>query len=156
MRTIVLNDVRGDGRCLRVTWHPDTGTLVFSHWHGGVCSASTPVHLVDATKVVELVARSLRDAVERQANVPQPTSSARRDWFEKVRRVARPSLARVIRLWRRADPSVAERAEQSGDDESFSIGTSTPPFGATVASTRPGRLQGHQEPPGGADITQVI
>ena len=51
-------------------------------------------------------------------------------------RVARPSLARVIRLRRRADPSVAERAEQSGDDESFSIGTSTPPFGATVASTR--------------------
>ena len=125
MWTIVLNDVRGDGRCLRVTWHPDTGTLVFSHWHGGVCSASTPVHLVDATKVVELVARSLRDAVERQANVLQPTSSARRDWLEKVRRVARPSLARVMRLRCRAEP-VAERAEQSGDDESFSIGTSRP------------------------------
>ena len=71
-RTVVIGDVRGNERYLRVTWHPGTGTLVFSHWNGAVCSASTPVHLGDATKVIDLVVRALRETVERQPSVPDP------------------------------------------------------------------------------------
>lgn len=59
--SVVLGDVRDGERCLRVTWHPDTGTVVFSHWNGAVCTASTPVDLADASRLVELLVGGLRD-----------------------------------------------------------------------------------------------
>lgn len=60
VRTLVLPDSRGGDRILRVTWHPATSTVVFSHWTGSVCTASTPVSLVEASKVIELLAGALR------------------------------------------------------------------------------------------------
>ncbi|HWE57453.1 MAG TPA: hypothetical protein VG435_18245 [Acidimicrobiales bacterium] len=62
--TVVLSDVRDADRCLRVTWHPDTGTVVFSHWNGPMCAASTPVDLADASRLVELLVGALRHQAE--------------------------------------------------------------------------------------------
>ena len=56
VRTVVLPDSRGQNRFLRVTWHPDTGTVVFSHWHGTTCTASTQVHVPDGSALIELLA----------------------------------------------------------------------------------------------------
>ncbi len=56
----MLPDSRGAERHLRVTWHPATETVVFSHWTGPVCTASTPVHLADASRVIELLVGALR------------------------------------------------------------------------------------------------
>lgn len=112
-RTVAIGDARGNERWLRVTWHPDTQTVVFSHWNGDVCSASTRVHLGDATKVIDLVIRALRDAVDRQPNVPNAPQTPRRDWLEKLRRVARPQMAKVMALRHRPAAPAAEPTEQA-------------------------------------------
>src|SRR4051812_5859031 len=36
----VVDDVRGEGRTLRVTTHDDSGLVVVSIWYGGTCAAS--------------------------------------------------------------------------------------------------------------------
>ena len=59
---MLLGDARDTERYLRVTWHPDSSTVVFSHWSGPVCAASTPVELADASRLVELLVGALRDA----------------------------------------------------------------------------------------------
>ena len=107
-RTVAVDDVRGDERWLRVTWHPDTQTVVFSHWNGSVCSASTPVGLADATQVTELVLRALREAVDRQPNMSGPAHAPRRDWLEKLRRAVRPQMAKVMALRHRPGSSATE------------------------------------------------
>ena len=61
-RTVFLGDARDTERYLRVTWHPDSSTVVFSHWNGQVCAASTPVELADASQLVELLVGALREA----------------------------------------------------------------------------------------------
>jgi hypothetical protein len=61
-RTVLLGGARDDERYLRVTWHPDSETVVFSHWHGPVCAASTPVELHEASLLVDLLVEALRDA----------------------------------------------------------------------------------------------
>jgi hypothetical protein len=33
---VILADVRGGDQYLRTTWHPDSSTIVFSHWNGDV------------------------------------------------------------------------------------------------------------------------
>ncbi len=55
-RTVLLSDARDPDRYLRVTWHPDSGTVVFSHWHGAVCAASTPVSLSEASRLADVLA----------------------------------------------------------------------------------------------------
>lgn len=57
--SVVVADRRPGDRCLRVTWHPDTSTVVFSHWVEGLCVASTPVALNDAEAVLSFLASSL-------------------------------------------------------------------------------------------------
>ena len=56
----MLADGRGGDRFLRITWHPSTSTVVFSHWTGSICTASTPVSLPEASRVIELLVGALR------------------------------------------------------------------------------------------------
>lgn len=60
---VVVADKRGASRYLRVTWHPRSATVVFSHWEGTVCTASTPVHLAGAAQVAGVLVRALASAV---------------------------------------------------------------------------------------------
>lgn len=66
-RTVLLGDARDTDRYLRVTWHPGSSTVVFSHWNGPVCAASTPVELDDASHLVELLVGALREAASTHA-----------------------------------------------------------------------------------------
>ncbi len=63
-QTTLLVDARDPERCLRVTWHPDSSTVVFSFWNGPVCTASTPVDVTDASRLVDLLVAALRQAAE--------------------------------------------------------------------------------------------
>jgi hypothetical protein len=72
--------------------------------------------LGDATKVIDLVVRALRETVERQPNVAQLTRTIPHDWFEKLRRVARPSVARVLALGRPPASRFAQPTERAGND----------------------------------------
>ena len=48
---VVVPDRRPGDRSLRVTWHAETQTVVFSHWVEGLCVATTPVSVRDAAEV---------------------------------------------------------------------------------------------------------
>lgn len=96
-RTLVLGDARGNDRFLRVTWHPASSTIVFSHWAGSVCTASTPVRLPDASKVIDLLVGALRDAAERSPAV-EVASDRRASRFDRLLRRFGPTLAVIHRL----------------------------------------------------------
>jgi hypothetical protein len=91
---VFLDDVRGNGLYLRATWHNDSATIVFSHWNGEVCVASTPVALTDCTKLIDLMVRSLSAVAERRlspAEPPRPRSA-----ISRLKDRLRPRLAEVI------------------------------------------------------------
>lgn len=56
---IAVPDRRPGDRRLRVSWHPESSTFVFSHWVEGLCVASTPVAVADAAAVAAFLADSL-------------------------------------------------------------------------------------------------
>jgi hypothetical protein len=60
-RRVFLRDARNGDRYLRVTWHPESSTLVWSHWQGDVCVASTPVRVEDAAQLVGLLSCVLKE-----------------------------------------------------------------------------------------------
>jgi hypothetical protein len=79
---------------LRATWHSDSGTIVFSHWNGEVCMASTPVALPDCTKLINLMVQSLSMVAERRLPAVDPASP--RTVIERIKERLRPRLAEVI------------------------------------------------------------
>ncbi len=108
-RSLTLTDARGGDRFLRVTWHPGSSTLVFSHWTGTVCTASTPVKLPEASKIVDLVVSSLRDVAEA---VPTPVAPSGPRLLDRLLKRARPPLAAVFRLPQRL--AARQPEERSG------------------------------------------
>lgn len=96
-RRLFLPDVRGAERYLRVTWHKDTSTVVFSHWHGDVCVSSTPVSLEDASKLVGLVVGALKEAALGPLERATPTAVSR-GLLDRLRHRFRPQLAQVVKL----------------------------------------------------------
>ena len=108
-RSLMLTDARGGDRLLRVTWHPASSTIVFSHWTGTVCTASPPVKLPEASKIVDLVVSSLRDVVEA---VPAPVAQTAPRLLDRLLKRAGPSLAAVLRLPQRV--TTREPGERSG------------------------------------------
>ena len=63
-RRVFIEDERADGRYLRVTWHPERGTFVVSHWEDDVCIAATRVAAGDSPALVALLANGLGEALE--------------------------------------------------------------------------------------------
>jgi len=107
---VFLADVRGRDQYLSTTWHPDSATIVFSHWDGEVCLASTPVALTDSTKLIDLMVRALSQVADRRLapEVPPRTLSA----LERLRNRIRPTLAEVIDASSRFLPSGRSQGQQ--------------------------------------------
>lgn len=90
---------------MRVTWHPGTATVVFSHWDGVVCTASTPITVGDAAEVAQLVVRALSEVACMSAQKAPPGNDAATAlrWSQ---RWARPKFAAIVELsgkaWRRS------------------------------------------------------
>ncbi len=95
---VFLPDVRGGDQYLRATWHPESATIVFSHWSGEVCVASTPVALTDCTELIELQIRSLSQVADRRlAPVSAPKGKPKPPGtMDRLRTLVRPKLAEVI------------------------------------------------------------
>jgi hypothetical protein len=91
---VYLPDARGGDQYLRATWHPESATIVFSHWNGEVCTASTPVALCDCTQLIELQVRSLSQMATRQPGPSAPERPA--GIAERLRTLLRPKLGEVI------------------------------------------------------------
>jgi hypothetical protein len=91
---VFLTDVRGNDLYLRATWHSDSATIVFSHWNGEVCLASTPVALTDCTNLIDLMVRSLSAMAEQR--LPPVAPPAPRSVLDRLKERIRPRLAEVI------------------------------------------------------------
>ena len=91
-----MPDCRGVDRHLQVTWHPDTSTVVFSHWAGDVCTASTPVALRDATEVVNVLVRALAEAASRPVATTLAVRRLGSNSLLRLRDRLRPRLAEVV------------------------------------------------------------
>jgi hypothetical protein len=106
-RTLVLPDIRGEDRVLRITWHPASFTVVFSHWTGSVCTASTPVSLSEASRVIDLLVGALRDVVSSsRENEPNTRTEVTRtsrllDRFRTPRASIVEVRRRIQEEWRR-------------------------------------------------------
>jgi hypothetical protein len=96
-RRLFLPDVRGADRYLRVTWHKDTSTIVFSHWHDDVCVSSTQVSLDDASKLIGLIVGALKEAAVRPVETATPTSLTG-GLLDRLCERFRPQLAQVVKL----------------------------------------------------------
>lgn len=59
VRGEVVADARGDGRALRVSWHPEHGVVVLSIWRGNVCAATVQVEASEVPHLVEVLVRGL-------------------------------------------------------------------------------------------------
>jgi len=91
---VFLDDVRGNDLYLRATWHNDSATIVFSHWNGEVCVASTPVALTDCPKLIDLMVRSLSAVAQRSASPAEPPRS--RGAMARLKDRLSPRLAEVV------------------------------------------------------------
>jgi hypothetical protein len=107
---VFLTDVRGNDLYLRATWHPESATIVFSHWDGEICMASTPVALTDCTELMGLMVRSLSEVAERRLPPVEPPSP--RSALERLRDRLRPRLAEVIEASARFLPTGRAEREQ--------------------------------------------
>jgi hypothetical protein len=112
---VVLADVRGDDRFLRVTWHPASSTIVFSHWSGSVCMASTPVRLLEASRVIDLIVGALRDLAETGA-AGAGVEGGPASWFDGLTGRFRPPLAAIRRLPGQLPSLRSGRSDRSGRD----------------------------------------
>ena len=54
-----FDDVRGDGRRLQVTWHPEHGFVVVSLWHRDTCTSTFQLPIGEAPRVITLLANAL-------------------------------------------------------------------------------------------------
>jgi hypothetical protein len=105
--------VRGRDLFLRATWHPESDTIVFSHWHGEVCTASTPVALTDSTKLIDLLVHALSEVADRRLGTaaPPPPQGA----FARLRSRLRPKPADVVNATARFGSKGPRRQETSTD-----------------------------------------
>ena len=58
-RGVFLDDARGNGRRMRVSWHPEVGMFVVSHWDGDVCIAAVRLRPEDAAAVIGVLTDGL-------------------------------------------------------------------------------------------------
>lgn len=60
----VFLDDRGDGRALRVSWHPEADVVVLSLWRGRTCAGTFRLSVEDVPALVELLRASLEEAYD--------------------------------------------------------------------------------------------
>jgi hypothetical protein len=106
-RSLVLPDIRGGDRYMRITWHTASSTVVFSHWTGAVCTASTPVSLPEASRAIDLLVDALREVISDTpgSKTAQPSEISRASQVLDRFRSPQASIAglrrRVRDEWRR-------------------------------------------------------
>jgi hypothetical protein len=108
---VFLADIRGGDQYLRATWHEESDTVVFSHWSGEVCLASTPLALTDSSQLVELLVHALAETAGRRLPAVPVAPSRPPRVADRIRRALRPKLAEVIDATARFLPAARRDAE---------------------------------------------
>ena len=65
----VFLDQRGDGRTLRVSWHPDADLVVLSLWRDGVCSGSFRLPMAEVPDLIDVLRGGLQTAFEQHRSL---------------------------------------------------------------------------------------
>ena len=68
-RRVFVEDARGNGAYLRVTWHADGRQFVVSHWHDDVCVAATRVPVDAAPELVSMLVNGLAESAGSRGSV---------------------------------------------------------------------------------------
>ena len=66
LRGGVQPDSRDDGRALRVSAHPESGSVILSMWRGDHCVASHHVALRDVPDLIRILASTLVESTPEQ------------------------------------------------------------------------------------------
>jgi len=62
-----FSDVRGDGRRLQATWHPEHGFVVLSLWHRDTCTSTFRLPIDEAPRLISMFASALGEAASKHA-----------------------------------------------------------------------------------------
>ena len=60
----VFLDARGDGRTMRVSWHPEADLVVLSLWRGETCAGSFRLPIDEVPDLIEVLRGGLQTAYE--------------------------------------------------------------------------------------------
>ena len=60
----VFLDARGDGRSLRVSWHPDADLVVLSLWREGLCAGTFRLPMDEVPDLIDVLRGGLQTAYE--------------------------------------------------------------------------------------------
>ena len=63
-RSVVVPDVRGEGRALRTTWHHEAGVVVLSVWRRNVCVGTVRLDPDDVPTLVETLTSGLAEGYD--------------------------------------------------------------------------------------------
>jgi hypothetical protein len=61
----VFLDARGDGRSLRVSWHPEADMVVLSLWREETCAGTFRLRIDEVPDLIEVLRGGLRSSYER-------------------------------------------------------------------------------------------
>ncbi len=61
----VFLDARGDGRSMRVSWHPEADVVVLSLWRGETCAGSFRLTVDEVPELIDVLRGGLRSAYDR-------------------------------------------------------------------------------------------
>ncbi|MGZ5417515.1 MAG: hypothetical protein ACXWDI_10070 [Nocardioides sp.] len=60
----VFLDQRGDGRALRVSWHPEADLVVLSLWRAGTCAGTFRLPMTEVPDLIDVLRGGLQTAYE--------------------------------------------------------------------------------------------
>lgn len=63
---VFIEDVRSDGKYLRVTWHAELPGFIVSNWNDDVCVGATRVAVEDAPQLIHLLANGLAASLDEE------------------------------------------------------------------------------------------
>jgi hypothetical protein len=67
---VFVEDIRSDGKYLRMTWHPELSGFIVSNWDGDVCVGATRVPVDAAPQLVQLLTNGMADALSAARDEP--------------------------------------------------------------------------------------
>ncbi|GAA0941998.1 hypothetical protein [Actinocorallia libanotica] len=68
----VFFDARGDGRALRLSWHPDVDLVVLSLWNRETCTTTFRLPAAELGALIEVLSQGMPAAVPGPAAPPDP------------------------------------------------------------------------------------
>jgi hypothetical protein len=100
---VFVEDIRSDGKYLRMTWHPELSGFIVSNWDGDVCVGATRVPVEAAPQLVQLLTTGMADALSAARDEPWTVGPHSAPAAASVAQRMTHLRHKLERLWRRTD-----------------------------------------------------